>query len=113
MKEFEVITLCGSTRFKKEFDEENERLTLEGNVVLSIGIAKESTGIKNGTPEKEMLMAIHRQKVRMADRIHVINYDGYVGEHTKEEIKYAFELGKDITFMEPIREAITGFHRDF
>ena len=32
-----VITLCGSTKFKKEFEEVNKRLTLEGNVVISVG----------------------------------------------------------------------------
>lgn len=34
---FKVITLCGSTRFKKEFLEAQKRLTLEGNIVISVG----------------------------------------------------------------------------
>ena len=32
---FKVITLCGSTRFKKQFVEIQKRLTLEGNIVIS------------------------------------------------------------------------------
>ena len=33
-----VITLCGSTRFKDEFMETQKRLTLEGNIVISVGL---------------------------------------------------------------------------
>ncbi len=32
---YKVITLCGSTRFKDAFLQEQKRLTLEGNIVLS------------------------------------------------------------------------------
>ena len=37
-KQFKVITLCGSTKFKKEFEETQKRLTLEENVVISVGL---------------------------------------------------------------------------
>ena len=33
---YPVITLCGSTRFKEQFLE--KRLTLEGNIVISVGL---------------------------------------------------------------------------
>lgn len=35
---YRVITLCGSTRFKEEFLEAQKRLTLEGNIVISVGL---------------------------------------------------------------------------
>lgn len=35
---YPVITLCGSTRFKNEFMAAQKRLTLEGNIVLSVGV---------------------------------------------------------------------------
>lgn len=38
---YKVITLCGSTRFKKEFMEVQKRLTLEGSIVISISVRKE------------------------------------------------------------------------
>ncbi len=37
MNEFKVITLCGSTRFKEQFIEMQKKLTLEGNIVISVG----------------------------------------------------------------------------
>ena len=38
VNDFKVITLCGSTRFKDAFLEAQKRLTLEGNIVASIGL---------------------------------------------------------------------------
>lgn len=94
----EVICLCGSTKFIDLFRIEEKLLTLKGKVVLSIPFSKEETGIKDDTKEKEMLMAIHRRKILMADRIHVINPTGYIGAHTKSEIKFAKEKNKIISY---------------
>lgn len=33
-----MVTLCGSTRFKDEFLEVQKKLTLEGNIVISVGL---------------------------------------------------------------------------
>ena len=35
---YKVITLCGSTRFKEQFLEAQKQLTLEGNIVISVGL---------------------------------------------------------------------------
>ncbi len=35
---YPVITLCGSTRYKDAFMEAQKRLTLEGNIVISVGL---------------------------------------------------------------------------
>lgn len=34
---YKIITLCGSTRFKDAFLEAQKRLTLEGNIAISVG----------------------------------------------------------------------------
>jgi len=34
---YKVITLCGSTRFKDDFERINKALTLAGNIVISVG----------------------------------------------------------------------------
>ena len=98
-----VITLCGSTRFKEEFFVEQERLTLAGYIVISVGLF----GWDKGRPEdalgehvKEMLDQLHFRKIDISDGIHVVNKDGYVGSSTANEIAYAARLGKAITYME-------------
>lgn len=35
---YKVITLCGSTRFGDAFIEEQKRLTLGGNIVISVSL---------------------------------------------------------------------------
>lgn len=103
VKKYKVITLCGSTRFKDEFIKMTEKLTLEGNIVISVGLFGHADN-KFGTiitPEvKQMLDEIHKEKIRMSDEIFVINKDHYIGESTRNEIKYAESLGLKVTYME-------------
>lgn len=99
----EVVTLCGSTRFKEAFLEEQRRLTMEGIIVISVG----TFGWDEGRPEdvfgeemKAALDELHKRKIDISDRIHVINVGGYVGSSTASEIEYAAKAGKVVTFME-------------
>ena len=106
---YKVITLCGSTRFKKEFMEAQKRLTLMGNIVISVGLFGHSGDAEvweqmdegTLTKTKEMLDDMHKRKIDMADGIYVINVGGYVGDSTKSEIEYAKAHGKTIEFLEP------------
>lgn len=36
MKKYNVITLCGSTKFKDDFLSTQKELTLKGNIVISV-----------------------------------------------------------------------------
>ena len=98
---FPVITLCGSTRFKEQFLEAQKRLTLEGNIVISIGLFGHSGDDEVWTPgTKEMLDNMHKRKIDMADAIYVINVGGYIGSSTRSEIEYAEKHGKTIMYLE-------------
>lgn len=110
MSKYPVVTLCGSTRFKDAFMEAQKRLTLEGNIVISVGLFGHSgdqevwDDLDEGalSKTKEMLDDMHKRKIDMADSIYVINVGGYIGESTKSEIKYAKEHGKRIDYLEPV-----------
>lgn len=98
---YKVITLCGSTRFKDEFMGVQKRLTLEGNIVISVGLFGHSGDNEVWTEgTKEMLDDMHLRKIDMADEIYVINVDGYVGTSTRNEIEYAKRTGKVVRYME-------------
>lgn len=105
---YPVITLCGSTRFKEQFMEAQKRLTLEGNIVISVGLFGHSgdnevwENMDEGTrtKTKEMLDDMHKRKIDMADGIYVINVGGYIGESTRSEIEYAQRMGKTVSFLE-------------
>ena len=109
---YKVITLCGSTRFKDEFMEAQKRLTLEKNIVISVGLFGHSgddevwENMDEGTltKTKEMLDDMHKRKIDMADEIFVINVDGYIGSSTRSEIEYAKAAGKPVRYLEPVEE---------
>ena len=100
---YNIITLCGSIKFKDEFIRVQEKLTLEGNIVFTPNffnnIKKEDIDLET----KKMLDKMHRQKIDMSDEIYVINPGGYIGESTKSEIEYAKSKGKNISYLESIR----------
>ena len=102
---FKVITLCGSTRFKKEFLEAQKRLTLEGNVVITVGLYGHSGDDVVWTEGvKDMLDRQHLAKIDLADEIFVINVGGYIGDSTRREIAYAEFKGKSISYLEEGRK---------
>ncbi len=98
---YPVITLCGSTRFKEQFLEAQKRLTLAGNIVISVGLFGHSGDDEVWTEgTKEMLDDMHKRKIDMADAIYVINVGGYIGESTRSEIEYAKRNGKEVRYLE-------------
>ena len=109
-EKYPVITLCGSTRFKDEFMNAQKRLTLEGNIVISVGLFGHSgdqevwENMDEGTltKTKEMLVDMHKRKIDMADSIYVINVGGYIGDSTRSEIEYAKKHGKEVQYLESV-----------
>ena len=98
---YKVITLCGSTRFKDQFLEAQKQLTLEGNIVISVGLfgyAGDDEVWADGV--KSMVDDMHKRKIDMADAIYIINLGGYIGKSTRGEIEYARRNGKEIIFLE-------------
>ena len=81
--------------------ETQKRLTLEGNIIISVGLFGHSGDVEvwaEGT--KEMLDDMHLRKIDLADEIFVINVGGYIGSSTKTEIEYAEKTGKPVRYLE-------------
>lgn len=105
---YKVITLCGSTKFKDEFMRVEKELTLQGYIVISLGLFGHFDD-KEGLKEMDenaiikimpMLIDMHKRKIDMSDEIFVINVNGYIGEHTKSEIEYTIEHNKKVRYLE-------------
>lgn len=105
---YKIITLCGSTRFKDEFMRVQKELTLQGYIVISVGLFGHSgdhevwENMDEGTltKTKEMLDDMHKRKIDLADEIYVINVNGYIGDSTRSEIEYAIKMGKKVNYLE-------------
>jgi len=100
----EIVVLCGSTRFKDEFEVEQRRLGLEGKIVLTVSCFGHSGDLPpeaciDGHPTKTMLDELHKRKIDLADRVLVINPGGYIGTSTRSEIEYAEWFEKPIDYL--------------
>lgn len=107
-----IVTLCGSTRFGQAFQDANLRFTLAGMIVLSIGCDMRSDAKIFGEVAadelakiKACLDALHKRKIDLCDEVFVLNVDGYIGESTRSEIKYAQKLGRPIRYLVASSEA--------
>lgn len=106
-----VVTLCGSTRFPDAFALANMHLSLQGRIVIGLGMlghADEPRGARfltsdgdESTPEKQGLDQLHFRKIDLSDGIYVVNVGGYVGSSTRREIGYARDHGKTVEWMFP------------
>ena len=94
-----TIVLCGSTKFKNDFIRVNKELTLQGYIVLSVGLFGH-LGDAINEEQKIQLDELHKRKIDLADEVYIINKNGYIGDSTKSEIAYAIMRGKTIRYME-------------
>ncbi len=94
-----VVCLCGSTKFKDDFERVNRLETLEGAIVLAPGVFIHRESRNQPTAEqKAALDELHLRKIDMCDEVVVINVNDYVGESTSKEIEYASSIGRPVRF---------------
>ncbi len=98
-----IVCLCGSTRFMEAFFAAGWKFTLEGKIVLSVGVCKHAEhhgGEALGQDIADRLDELHLRKIDLADSVFVLNVGGYIGESTSKEIKYAESKNKFISYLE-------------
>lgn len=86
-----IITLIGSGRFKRVFDEAFTKLSLEGHIVFRPAIF---TVLENKVGdlspfEHGKLDILHTSKMEMSDLVLIIDPSAYIGEDTNREIHNA------------------------
>lgn len=108
-----IVVLCGSTRFGNFFHEANLRLTLAGEIVLSIGCdTKNDADIAAAGGfgydvdlAKAGLDELHLRKIDLADYVLVVSdSSGYFGASTRREIEYALANGKPVAYAHQAAE---------
>lgn len=94
-----IITVCGSLRFYKEMMEITEQMELQGNCML-VPIYNPAKSSKDDFTEEEALILddMHKERIKLANAILVVNVDGYIGNSTQNEIEFAKSLGKEIIY---------------
>jgi hypothetical protein len=107
-----IVVLCGSTRYWQELAEANLYETAAGRIVLAPGCDLKQPHPLWASPAqadrlKQVLDALHRQKIDLADEVLIVNPGGYIGDSTRNEIQYAHSLGKPIRYTHPAGEDTT------
>lgn len=97
-KEVHRLTLCGSTRFRDEYELWNKRLSLAGFLVYSVAGFMHS-GDTFTDEEKARLDQIHLAKIDHSHAIVVLNVNGYIGDSTRREIAHAESSGKAVYYL--------------
>lgn len=101
------ITLCGSTKFKREFEAINKQLSLEGHVVYSVAFFAHADKVELTEQQKKTLDEVHKRKIDNSDVIFVIDVDGYIGDSTSGEIRYAHDNGKAVFYLHDYPDLVT------
>ncbi|EPZ43799.1 hypothetical protein [Alicyclobacillus acidoterrestris] len=104
-----IITLCGSTRFKSEFEQITRELTMSNHIVLAPGVFAHADQIKLTETQKRQLEELHLREIDMSQCIYVIDVDGYIGTSTQREIHYARRKGKPVWYWTELHAGLTGW----
>ncbi len=99
-----IVCLCGSMRFRKEWEKWACILsqTSPKHIVIMAHCFKHGDfhGVDGASLRmKRGLDLLHWYKIKLADVVFIIDVKGYIGESTRREIRVAERLGKKIRYM--------------
>lgn len=100
-----ITCICGSVRFKEKMLEVARFLELDkGRIVVMPNVYSKVDKVTLEKPELDILVAVHDQKIKMADEVYIVDALGddgqpYIGESTTRKIQLAEREGKPIEFL--------------
>jgi len=106
-KKRKIVCICGSSRFCQEIAITKWEFEKLGKIALGLHLLPSwYMPVKHHGAEfegvAETLDQVHFSKIDIADEIFIFNKNGYVGNQTAKEIKYAKKKKKKIVYLEEI-----------
>ncbi|MCH7604890.1 hypothetical protein IID24_02800 [Patescibacteria group bacterium] len=114
MNKLKIVCVCGSTRFSKEIAVYKWELEKQGIMAIGLHLLPENYFSVQPSHQaefegvKDILDNLHFRKIDLATEVFVFNKNGYIGEQTGIEIVYAKIKGKEIEYLESIKETNDG-----
>ena len=93
---YEIATICCSTRYIEKIIELYNELTERGYIVL----ADLTDHNRQEEFNKKMIDDMHKAKIDMADVVYFLIKDGYMGESVTDELNYVREKNKEYMIRE-------------
>ncbi|SRR5579875_292428 len=97
-----IVTLCGSTRFKDEYEQVNRILELNDWIVLTVASyyhkEKDQSLRRWIEKNKSKLDKLHLAKIELSQAVIVLDVGGYVGSSTGSEIRHAKKRNKPVYY---------------
>ncbi len=99
----EIVCYCGSLRVAIDaFKKAEYEAVMKGEIALLpccmfVDIQREYGAESD---YKQKADELHKRKIDICDRVIVLNVGGYIGESTRNEINYALEIGKRVSYIE-------------
>lgn len=109
-KKPKIVCICGSTRFLDEMAITAWEMEKKGVLVIGPHLLPQSyPGVQASHQAevegvREILDELHLRKIDICDEVYVVNPGGYIGNSTRNELKYAEKIGKPIKYMAAIEE---------
>lgn len=101
-----IVYLCGSLRFKDEFQKQEIAHLMRGEIALLPCCMFTDIQREHGEDSeyKRRSDEQHKRKIEIADEVFVLNVGGYIGSSTADEIAHAVKIGKPVLYFEPLLE---------
>lgn len=94
---FKVVTLCGSTKYKDDYESVAKELELKENIiVLRTSVFSHHDGIELTKEEEERCVEKFKELMRHSDEVHAVVVNDYIGNHTRTDIEFGESIGKPI-----------------
>ena len=97
-----IVAIIGSSKFKDQHMGVAQKLTLQNKIVLIAGFFHHVDRFPITDTKKLELDSLMLEKVKLADEVFVVNFNGYIGQSTKLAIALAKDLGKHIDYLEKL-----------
>lgn len=91
-----IITLCGSTKYKKEYENIAKELELQNNIVLRTSVFSHADNINLSEDQINNCLERFQKMIYMSDEVHVVVVNNYIGQHTSIDIKIAEKFNKPV-----------------
>jgi nucleoside 2-deoxyribosyltransferase len=95
-----VIYITGSSKFHKEVEILSTQFSIFGHIVMGFAVNNVTSYRKLKKEHREAIYRSQLRKIDLADDVHIVNQDGYIGETVRNEIAYAIAKGKKLYFTE-------------